>query len=286
MGKEFYDKSPSARELWDEAEDIMGGKLREKVFSGPADELQQTDVTQPAVYITEIMILKEVVKAGLKASGAAGHSLGEYAAAVAAGAMDWQTGLELVKKRGEIFQRESEKNPGGMIAAIGIGENELKEILRGFKGVAEIVNYNCPGQLVVSTEKSIFYDVLEALGKKAKMAVELKVSGAFHSSLMNDAAGEMKKVIEEADIREAQMPFYVNFSAEKASGADEVKNALARQVNSPVRWIGIVDNISRDLEGPEFYEIGPGNTLRGILRRIDRKLKVKNIAKPSDLENS
>ncbi len=284
MGKEFYETGDTSRRIWEEAGEILGTDLKNTVFEGPEEKLRQTAVTQPAVYITEIIILNALIEAGITPAACAGHSLGEYAAAAASGAVNWQTGLKLVKERARIFEKESSLKPGGMIAAIGAEEQELSGILDSFDGVAEIVNYNCPGQLVLSAEKKIFQDVLKAVGEKAKMAVELEVSGAFHSSLMNDAALEMKEIIMAAEISDPQIPFYVNYSGVRMEDAGQVREALARQVNSPVKWIDTIENIKKDFPEALFFEAGPGNVLKGLLRRIDRGLQVKNISRPQDIE--
>ncbi len=284
MGKEFYEKNENARRIWKKAEEILGTELKRTVFEGPEEKLKQTAVTQPAVYVTEIVILNALIEAGIKPSAAAGHSLGEYAAAAASGAVNWQTGLELVRERARIFEKESALKPGGMIAAIGIDARELSELLATFNGTAEIVNYNCPGQLVLSADKNILADVLKAVSEKAKMAVELEVSGAFHSSLMNDAALEMKEVIMSADISDPQIPFYVNCTGTRADNAQQVSQALSRQVNSPVRWIDTIENIKKDFPEAVFFEAGPGNVLKGLLRRIDRGLQVKSVSEPQDIE--
>lgn len=284
MGKEFYQSGNWVEDIWNQANEQLGYDLRSKVFNGPEEDLKQTDVTQPAMYMTEIIIFKALQKEGFTPSICAGHSLGEYTAVVASGAISWKQGLELVKYRGEIFSEVSSKNPGGMIAVIGMEEDQLRNILDNIDGVAEIVNYNSPGQLVVSVEKHLIDEAAAAVkAGGAKLVVPLKVSVGFHSSLLNDAVEPMKQKIESIEFKDPEIAFYSNYNGEKITTGEGIKEALIRQVNSPVRWITIVDNITKDHGEVEFYEIGPGKVLQGLMKKINRKIVIKGVSTPDEV---
>lgn len=285
MGKEFYEEGGWVDSIWKEANDILGYDLKTKVFNGTEDELKITKVTQPAVFMTEIIMYMALLKKDIRPSAAAGHSLGEYTAIVASGAMNWRQGLELVKFRGEIFDNVSLTKPGGMIAVIGMEEEKLLEIANSIDGICEIVNYNSPDQLVVSVEKHLFKEAVSKIKEGgAKIVVPLKVSVGFHSSLLNDAVEPMKRKIEEIDFKHPDVSFYANYSGEKIEYSEGIKEALIRQVNSPVRWNLIVNNIVKELDEPEFLEVGPGKVLQGLVKRIARGIDVKGISTPEDIE--
>ncbi|MEA3507069.1 MAG: ACP S-malonyltransferase, partial [Elusimicrobiota bacterium] len=209
MGKEFIAPGSIAENIWDQANSIVGYDLKEKVLNGPSSELVRTAITQSAVYITEIIIYKEFLNSGIKPVAVAGHSLGEYAAVVSSGALRWEEGLRLVKFRGELFEKAGEENPGGMLAVIGLEEDNLKEVLDSAGGIAQIVNYNSPGQLVVSAEKSLMNKLRKDIKTAgAKLVVPLKVSGGFHSALMDPAFEKMKDKLNKADIKAPQIKLY------------------------------------------------------------------------------
>jgi len=284
MGKEFYETGTSAGEVFTEAEKILGYDIKEVIFNGPEEELKKTAVTQPAVFLVEIIILKEMQNKGFAPAAAAGHSLGEYAAVVASGSLSWQEALELVKFRGKIFEQSAADNPGGMAAVIGLDEDKLENAISAVDGICEIVNYNSPGQLVISYSKKSESEALETVKQAgAKMVVPLKVSGGFHSSLMNDAVEPMREKINTLNFNNPEIAFYSNFTGKKAETADEVRDSLVNQVNSPVKWIDIVNNIDRDFCGAEYYELGPGKVIQGLLKRINRKLPVKGVSVPEDI---
>ena len=281
MGNGF---SVSGR-IWKRADEIMGWKLSEVVMTGPEESLALTKVTQPAVYVTEIIILEELKAMGFVPEAAAGHSLGEYAAVAASGALSWEDGLELVKFRGELFEETGANHPGGMLAVIGLEEEQINGIAAELDGVCQVVNYNSPGQLVVSAEKRLLKTAAEKMNAAgARMVIPLKVSGGFHSSLMDDAVEPMRAKVESLNFSDPGVAFYSNSAGRAVKTADEIKDCLARQVNSPVRWIDIINNIRTDL-GEEilFIEAGPGKVLQGLLRRIDRKNSVKGVSEPGDL---
>ncbi len=285
MGREFYDENNWVRDMWNEANEILHFDIKEKVLSGSDDELKRTQITQPAVFMTEIIIYEALQRSGIKPSVTAGHSLGEYTAVVASGAIDWKKGLKLVRFRGEIFEDISLRNPGGMLAVIGLGEEKLKEVLDEIDGICEIVNYNSPGQLVVSVEKSRHQEAVQKIKDGgAKMVMSLDVSGGFHSSLMNDALEPMREKIEKVMFESPRIEFYSNYTGEKVADPDKMKEYLVRQVNSPVKWIKIIENIIKENgEDIEFLEVGPGKVLQGLVRRINKKIEIRGLSTPDDI---
>ncbi|MBN2406749.1 MAG: ACP S-malonyltransferase [Elusimicrobia bacterium] len=286
MGMEFAQGNTWADRMWEEANDILGYDLRAKISGGTQEELNQTLITQPAVYMTEMITFQALSNAGISPGITAGHSLGEYAAVAASGALSWQKGLELVKFRAETFEEVASRKPGGMLAVIGMDEGALAGIVGQAGGVCEIVNYNSPGQMVVSLEKDLVGTMAAKIKEAgAKLVVPLKVSGGFHSSLMDDAVGPMKDKIDGMSFNQPSADIYVNWTGEKTGTADLIKEALVRQVNSAVRWITAINNISAASCGDiTFLEVGPGNVLQGLLKRIDRKLDVRGIALPADID--
>ncbi len=282
MGRDF----PNSDAVWKEANGILGQDLKSIVYEGTQEELKKTSVTQPAVYVTEVIIMKHLFSVGIRPQAAAGHSLGEYAAVVASGAMDWKQGLELVKFRGRVFEEVGRARPGGMIAVVGMGLEKLSEITAEFDYVCEVVNFNSPSQYVLSTQREKLSETARKIKKAgAKMAIPLKVSGGFHSSLMDEAVGPMKEKIEKLDIKNPEIDFYSNATGRKAETSEEIRDVLIKQVNSPVKWTQIIENVLSEYGNDvRFIETGPGKVLRGLLRRIDRRAEVKGVSSPEDLE--
>lgn len=286
MGREFYDEGNWVDEIWKEANDIVGYDLRSKVFNGPEEDLKQTEITQPAMFMTEIIIYEAMLKENIRPGVTAGHSLGEYTAVVASGALQWQQGLELVKFRGETFNEVSSGNPGAMIAVIGLDEDRLSEILNSIDGVTEIANYNSPVQLVVSVEKRLMEEASSRIKEGgAKLVIPLKVSVGFHSSLLNDAVEPMRKKIEGMEFNSPEIAFYANYSGEMVRDSQGIKKSLIKQVNSPVKWTTIINNIVKEHGEIEFLEVGPGKVLQGLLKKINPRLNVKGVSIPLDVEN-
>lgn len=284
MGREFYDEGNWVDDVWKEANDIVGYDLKSKVFNGPEEDLKQTEITQPAMFMTEIIIYKVLLKENIEPAVTAGHSLGEYTAVVASGALQWQQGLELVKFRGETFNEVSSKNPGGMIAVIGLDEDRLAEILNSIDGVTEIANYNSPGQLVISVEKHLMEEAASKIKEGgAKLVVTLKVSVGFHSSLLDDAVEPMREKIEGMEFKSPEIAFYANYSGERVGDSQGIKNSLIKQVNAPVKWTTIINNVIKEHNGVEFLEVGPGKVLQGLLKKIDRSIVGKGIETPEDI---
>ncbi len=283
MGQGF----PSSERIWKKADSIIGFDLSRIVKEGSEEELTATRVTQPAVYVAEIVILEEFNSKGITPDAVAGHSLGEYAAAVASGALSWEDGLRIVGFRGRLFEETAAKNPGGMAAVIGLDENDIDAALRDIEGVSQAVNFNSPGQVVVSVQKDLLETALERLKSAgAKMVIPLKVSGGFHSSLMDDAVEPMSKKLDEFEFKAPRSAFYSNATARRVTTPEGVKESLAAQVNSPVLWSGIIESIISDFgEEALFIEAGPGKVLQGLLRRINRRLKGVGVSSTGDLES-
>ncbi|MFW6134604.1 MAG: ACP S-malonyltransferase [Elusimicrobiota bacterium] len=286
MGREFYSAGNWVDDIFTQADDILGYDIKEKIFNGPAEELKKTEYTQPAVYLTEYIIYKSVLNKGLKPEVVAGHSLGEYTAVVASGALNWQQGLDLVNFRGKMFKKAGEENPGTMIAVIGFNIDKVFEALDSIDGISEIVNYNSPSQIVVSVEEKIKSKVISGLKKTGcKRVIPLRVSGAFHSVLMEPAVEPMREKIESMDFNEPDITLYSNCTGNVAESKHQIKENLINQVNSPVKWNAIIENIYGSNPDIRFFEIGPGKILQGLIRKINRDIEVASISTPQDINN-
>jgi len=283
MGKDWYEGDPEARELFDGANEILGIDLRKICFDGPEEELRQTRNTQPAIFIHGVLVAK--LTHHLDASAAAGHSLGEYTALVAAGAMGFEDGLRLVRLRGELMQEAGETRKGTMAAIVGLPVADLEDVCReaSASGIVRPANFNSPGQIVVSGEVGGVRRAMElAKQRGAKLAKELVVSGAFHSPLMESARHGLKDALEKATIRDAAIPVYANVTAEPVREGSAIRDLLFRQLTSPVRWEQTIENMVRD--GMDtFCEMGPGKVLQGLVKRTKDGVRVLGIDKHADL---
>jgi [acyl-carrier-protein] S-malonyltransferase len=279
MGKELMDSFPEAKAVIDRAAAKLGPEYVDVFLNGPEEKLRQTRFTQPALFIVSMAALEVAKKAGRAPAFAAGHSLGEYSALCAAGAFDFETGLELVKARGEAIQEASDRIPGTMAAVVGLDNAKVEEICRtaSAKGVCEAVNFNCPGQVVVAgTVEAVEAAVKLAQEAGSPKSVRLNVSGPFHSSLMKPAAEKMAAVIAKADIRDAAVPVYANCDAQPTTTAADVRRKLVAQIDHAVRWEQSMTALiaaGADL----FLELGAGRVLCGLLRRVDKTKKFANI---------
>ncbi len=284
MAKSLYEKEEKAKNIIDRADNMAAG-LKKVMFEGPEEELQKTDFTQPAILAHSIAIfevIKDKIAKGV--SCYAGHSLGEYAALYAAGSLDFETVVNLVKKRGQLMQEASAKTDSGMAAVIGPGRDEVEKLCADVSGSGYIgiANMNSPVQMVISGETK----ALEAAGVKAKEMgakryIRLRVAGAFHSELMKTAAEGLERELESVDIKEAKIPVVANVSAKAVKSAREIKSSLVKQVVSPVRWVESVE-FMRAGGADTFIEAGPGKVLSGLIKKTDRKLNVFNINGPED----
>jgi len=281
MGKDLCDASAAARDLFDRAEAASGLPLKTLCFQGPQDQLNRTDVAQPAIF-TFSAVLLDVLRQSPDApapDAVAGLSLGEYTALYAAGAMDFETGVKLVAKRGELMQQAATATPSGMVCVLGLDETKAEELCQAAAEgqVLTCANFNCPGQIVLSGQT----DACERAAQLAEQfgasgAVALNVAGAFHSALMAPAAEQFQAVLAEVDFAVPAVPVVANVDAAPYADASQIKQKLLSQLTSPVRWQQSMEYLL-EAGAQNLYEIGPGRVLAGLMRRIDRKIKVANL---------
>ncbi|MEP1150717.1 MAG: ACP S-malonyltransferase [Balneola sp.] len=275
MGKDHYDSNPDFAKMVDQANDILGIDLRSVMFEGPEDKLKQTEFTQPAIFLHSIALYKTL---DANPDMVAGHSLGEFSALVACGAVSFEDALKIVRRRGELMQAAGTSNPGTMAAIIGMDDDKVELVCTkaseqtGKEVVA--ANYNCPGQLVISG----YIDAVKAavdIAKEdgARMAMLLPVSGAFHSSLMEPAFVGLKESLENLEIKVPTCPIYSNFTAKPTSDVNEIRSNLLDQLMNPVRWTQTLQNMLAN-GATSFVEVGPGKVLQGLVKRTDRKAEI------------
>ena len=267
MGKELYENNAKARELMEKANEILGFRITDIMFEGSEEDLRATKVTQPAIFLHSVVTA--LCTEGLPAPDmVGGHSLGEFSALVAAGAVDFEDALRLVAVRASEMQKCCEKVPGTMAAVIALPNEQVEEICAGIDGIVIPANYNCDGQVVISGEKEAVAKACEAMkAAGAKRALPLSVSGAFHSPLMEPARVGLAKGIERTEVRTPRCPIYQNVTALPETDPKRIKDNLLLQLTSPVRWTQSVKNMLAD-GATEFREIGPGAVLQGLVKRI------------------
>ena len=279
MGKDLYDNNEKAKELFEKANEILGFRITDIMFSGTDAELTQTKVTQPAVFLHSV-ISALCLGEEFAPSMVAGHSLGEFSALVAAGALSFEDGLKLVYARATAMQKACEAAPGTMAAVIGLPDEKIEEVCKECSTPGNIVvpaNYNCPGQLVISGNVDAINQACEKLkAAGAKRALPLKVGGAFHSPLMQPAKEELQKAIEATEFSAPKCPVYQNVDGKPHTDASEIKANLIAQLTSSVRWTSSVQNMIAD-GADDFTECGPGKALQGMIGRIDKNVKVAGI---------
>ncbi len=269
MGKDLFKRYNLAKKRFLQADQILGFKLSKIMFDGSAEELKQTRVTQPAIFLHSV-ISAELLGKNFKPDMVAGHSLGEFSALVANETLSFEDGLKLVSKRAEAMQKATETVPSTMAAVLGLDDNIVEIICRETEGIVVAANFNCPGQLVISGELGAVKRANEKLLQSgAKRALLLPVGGAFHSPLMEPAREELAKAIEETHFSLPIAPVYQNVSASAVSNPSEIKENLIAQLTSPVRWTQSIQQMIAD-GATDFIEIGPGKVLLGLLRKIDR----------------
>jgi len=279
MGKDLYDTSALAKELFDKANEILGFRITDIMFQGTAEDLMQTKVTQPAVFLHSV-ISALCLGDGFQPAMTAGHSLGEFSALVAAGALRFEDGLRLVHARALAMQKACEAAPGTMAAIIGLPDEKIEEVCQevsGDKGVVVAANYNCPGQLVISGNEGAVLaacDLLKEAG--AKRALPLKVGGAFHSPLMQPAKDELEEAIRATEFHTPKCPVYQNVDAMPHTDPEEIKANLIAQLTSPVRWTASVQRMIQD-GADDFTECGPGKALQGMIGRINKEVSAHGI---------
>ena len=287
MGKDLYEKSDVAKSMYSLADEIMGFSLSKISFEGPADDLKSTNITQPALFVHSY-ILTRLLNGQLKADATAGHSLGEYTSNAYANSFTFEEGLRLVKKRGELMKNSGEVQQGTMAALIGMSEEQINEICRlaSSKGIVQAANFNCPGQIVISGDVVAVEEAM-AIAKaepfKCRIAKKLEVSGAFHSELMRTSDSELRDALDNAVIKDSDIPIYTNVSGKPICKANEIRSALKEQLTSPVRWEVSIRNMISD-GVTKFYEIGSGKVLTGLVKKINPEVELFNISAWEDLE--
>ena len=280
MGKDLYETNALAKKYFDRADEILGFKITEIMFNGTDEQLKETKVTQPAVFLHSV-IQALCLGGSFNPAMVAGHSLGEFSALVASGALDFEDGLRLVASRANAMQKACEINSGTMAAIIGLPDEKVEEICASVSSEGDIVvaaNYNCPGQLVISGNVNAVNVACEKLKEAgAKRALPLKVSGAFHSPLMQPAKDELQAAIEKTTFKTPKCPVYQNVDAKPHTDAEEIKLNLIAQLTSPVRWTASVQTMIYD-GADDFTECGPGKALQGMIGRIDKNVNAHGIA--------
>ena len=282
MAKDFYDSFEDSKKVFDEADDVLDIELKKICFE-ENDDINKTEYTQPAMVAAEVAIYEHLKNAGLKADVFAGLSLGEYSALVAAGAMTLADGIKTVRRRGILMQNEVPLGMGGMAAVIAMDADKIAEICENTPGKVQIANYNCPGQIVISGEAEAVKAASAALAEAgAKRVIPLNVSGPFHSQMLVPAGEKLYDFLQGVDVAEGFAPYYCNADAEEITDAAKVKELLKRQVYASVRWQQTIENMIAD--GVDtFIEVGPGKTLTGFMKKINREVKSINIATVDDL---
>lgn len=286
MGKQLHDEFPLAREAYEQASDILGWDLARLSFEGPRSELILTCHTQPAILVHSYVACALLRERGFRPALALGHSLGEYSALLAAGAVDFPTAVELVKKRGRFMHEAVPRGGGAMAALLGVERAAAEALCGEAEGVVEVANYNAPGQYVLSGEKGAVESAARlAKDRGARKVVMLPVGAPFHCSLLSEAAERMSEVLDEADVADPSIPVYANATAEPVREAARVKELLKRQIRSAVRWEDSVRAAGG--ERPDVaVELGPGKVLSGLNRRILRDLPTRNVEDADSLEET
>jgi [acyl-carrier-protein] S-malonyltransferase len=276
MGKDLYDNYPLAKELFEKANEIVGFRITDIMFSGTDEDLRQTKVTQPAIFLHSV-ILSKVLGDKYKPQMVAGHSLGEFSALVANGVLSFENGLSLVLKRALAMQKACELESSTMAAILGLEDEVVEKICADIPEVVVPANYNSPGQLVISGSIKGIEIACEKLKEAgAKRALPLKVGGAFHSPLMDPAKIELAQAIETTPFSEPICPIYQNVDAKPHTNSNDIKKNLIAQLTSPVRWTQIMHNMISD-GATSFTELGPGNVLQGLIKKVNRDMEVESI---------
>lgn len=287
MGKDLFDQEAVSKAVFEEADNTLGFDLSSMIFEGDAEELTLTYNAQPALLTTSIAILKKFEESGIKADYAAGHSLGEYTALVAAGALSFKDAVYAVRKRGELMNEAVPAGEGAMAAILGLDKAALEEVTKEVTEsghLVELANLNCPGQIVISgTAKGVELASEKAKEKGAKRAIALEVSGPFHSALMKPAAEKFTDVLSKLDIADAKTPVISNVTADIVTSRDEIETKLIEQLYSPVRFEESVERLI-DLGVTTFIEIGPGKVLSGLVKKVNRRLTTISVSDQETIE--
>lgn len=277
MGKELYDYEASTRDLFERANDILGFRITDIMFNGSDEDLKQTKVTQPAIFLHSVILVKALGNR-FDPQMVAGHSLGEFSALVAAEVFDFEAGLELVARRANAMQKACELQPSTMAAVLGLDDFTVEDICQRVSDVVVPANYNCPGQLVISGSLAGIDKAMELLKEAgAKRVLKLNVGGAFHSPLMESAKAELQEAIEKTVFREPICPVYQNIDARPHTDPDRIKNNLIEQLTGPVKWTQIILHMLED-GATSFIEVGPGNVLQGLVKKVNRQADTSSAA--------
>lgn len=277
MGKDLYEQNGEAKALFEKANDILGFRITDLMFNGTEEDLRQTKVTQPAVFLCSV--IPALVNPDVKPDMTAGHSLGEFSALVVAGALSFEDGVRLVSQRAQAMQKACEINPSTMAAIIGLPDEKVEQLCAEVKeGVVVPANYNCPGQIVISGENEAIQAACAKMTEAgAKRALPLKVGGAFHSPLMEPARAKLAQAIEKTEFHTPKCPIYQNVDAMPHTDPAEIKQNLVAQLTSPVRWTKSVQNMVAD-GADTFIECGPGAVLQGMIKRISKEVRAESLA--------
>ena len=277
MGKDLYESSEEAKSLFEKANEILGFRITDIMFSGTDEELKQTKVTQPAIFLHSV-ILAKVLGASFQPDMVAGHSLGEFSALVAAGALSFEDGLKLVAQRANAMQKACEIQPSTMAAVLGLDDFTVEDICQRVSEVVVPANYNCPGQLVISGSIEGIDKACELLlAAGAKRALKLNVGGAFHSPLMESAKVELEKAIVETEFKTPVCPIYQNIDAKPYTDIESIKSNLISQLTGSVKWTQTVQKMLED-GATSFIEVGPGNVLQGLVKKVNRAIETSSAA--------
>ncbi|MGN0237743.1 MAG: ACP S-malonyltransferase [Lepagella sp.] len=271
MGKDLYDNNAEARKMFEKANEILGFRITDLMFAGTEEDLKQTKVTQPAIFLHSVLLAKTLGEE-FQPDMVAGHSLGEFSALVAAGALSFEEGLKLVSKRAMAMQKACELRPSTMAAVLALTDEKVEELCAEVDDIVAPANYNCPGQVVISgTIEGIDAACEKMLAAGAKRAMKLKVGGAFHSPLMQPAQEELAEAIAAAEFKTPRCPIYQNVDGKPHTDPAEIKENLIKQLTAPVRWTYDVQEMIKD-GATEFVELGPGSVLQGLVKKIDRSV--------------
>ena len=287
MGEDLYERSELAKEYFKISKEILGFDILSIISNGPDDLLNKTKYTQPSIFITSVILGKILIKRGLQPIAVAGHSLGEYSALTVSNSVSFEKGLDLVKVRSESMEKAGKLQNGTMAAIVGLEEKEIKLICSSYKGngLVVIANHNSPKQIVVSgTSDAIIETIEKAKNKGARLALELKVSGAFHSPLMHPAKDALAKILDTINFKDPQYPVFNNVNCKPIFSSDEIKNSLLEQLEKPVLWTkSIIEMKNFGVES--FLEVGPGKVLQGLNKRIDRSLVSDGVDSLNKMDN-
>ncbi|WP_226578677.1 ACP S-malonyltransferase [Halobacillus litoralis] len=285
MGKSMYEAYPSVKELFDKADEALGYSLTNLMFNGPSEELTKTENAQPALLLNSAAIQLVLQEEGVKPSMTAGHSLGEYSALVAAGALEPMEAVQLVHVRGKLMEEAYPTGKGTMSAVLGLSQEDIEEVLRDFDGdnAVDLANINCPGQIVISGTKEGVEKASEVLSEKgAKRVLPLNVSGPFHSRLMKPASDDFADHLGNTTINDAEVPVYANVTAAPVTEAETIEKLLVEQLYSPVRFQQILEAFAEEVDA--IVEVGQGKVLSGLVRKVKRRMKTFSVQDPDSLQ--